>query len=224
VLPLLPTALVLLQAVAPPSLSPFQQAKAESLLRNRLPCLGCHELGGEGGSVGPSLSELKQTRSREYVYSMIQDPQRTAPHTIMPRVPMPQETLELITSYLVQREPTAPRARTGVPASPPADTTSPAGLYGHFCAACHGSAGRGDGYNARFLPVRPTVHADSAYMSRRPDDALFDAVHAGGYIMNRSNRMPPFGERLTREQIRGLVRHMRVLCRCEGPAWSRDDR
>jgi mono/diheme cytochrome c family protein len=224
VLPLLPTALVLLQAVAPPSLSPFQQAKAESLLRNRLPCLGCHELGGEGGSVGPSLSELKQTRSREYVYSMIRDPQHTAPHTIMPRVPMPQETLELITSYLVQREPTAPRARASIPAGAPADTTSSAGLYGRFCAACHGSAGRGDGYNARFLPDRPTVHADSTYMSRRSDDALFDAVYAGGYIMNRSNRMPPFGERLTREQIRGLVRYLRTLCRCEGPAWSRDDR
>lgn len=222
-LSLLTTALVLVQAVAPQPLSRFQQAKAESLLRNRLPCLGCHELGGEGGSVGPSLSELKRTRSRDYVFSMIRDPQRTAPHTIMPRVPLPQETLELITSYLMQREPTAPRARPGSPVAT-TDTTSSAGLYGRFCAACHGIGGRGDGDNAKYLPVRPTVHADSAYMSRRPDDALFDAVFAGGFIMNRSNRMPPFGERLTREQIRGLVRHMRTLCRCEGPSWSRDDR
>ena len=221
-LSLLHTALVLQVAALPP-LSPFQQAKAESLLRNRLPCLGCHELGGEGGSVGPSLSELKRTRPREYVYSMIRDPDRVAPHSVMPRVPMAPETLNLIASYLVQREPTTPRDRRNSPTAS-ADTMTPAGVYGRFCAACHGVGGRGDGFNARFLPVRPTAHADSSYMSRRPDDALFDAVYAGGFIMNRSNRMPPFGERLTREQIRGLVRHMRTLCRCEGPAWSRDDR
>jgi mono/diheme cytochrome c family protein len=223
VLSFLPTALVLVQAFTPRPLSPFQQAKAESLLRQRLPCLGCHELGGDGGSIGPSLSALKRTRSPEYVYNMIRDPQHTAPRTIMPRVPMPQATVELIANYLVQREPTTPRARTSSP-DQPASTAGPAGLYRRHCAACHGERGGGDGYNARFLPTRPTAHADSVYMSRRPDDALFDAIYAGGYIMNRSNRMPPFGATLTREQIRGLVGYLRQLCRCQGPAWSRDDR
>ena len=222
-LSLLHASIVFVQAVTLP-LSPFQQAKAELLLRNRLPCLGCHELGGEGGSVGPSLSELKRTRSREYVYGMIRDPQGTAPGTIMPRVTMTLETLERITSYLVQREPMAPRARTSTPASESEVPDGAAGQYARSCAPCHGVAGRGDGYNARFLPVRPTAHADSAYMSRRPDDALFDAIYGGGYIMNRSNRMPPFGATLTREEIHGLVRYLRTLCRCEGPAWSRDDR
>jgi mono/diheme cytochrome c family protein len=61
-------------------------------------------------------------------------------------------------------------------------------------------------------------------MSRRSDDALFDAIYAGGYIMNRSNRMPPFGQTLAREQIWSLVRYLRTLCRCEGPTWSRDNR
>ena len=61
-------------------------------------------------------------------------------------------------------------------------------------------------------------------MSARPDDALYDAIAVGGYIMGRSNRMPPYGETLSREQIRALVRHLRTLCACEGPAWSRDNR
>jgi mono/diheme cytochrome c family protein len=60
-------------------------------------------------------------------------------------------------------------------------------------------------------------------MSRRPDDALFDAIAAGGLVMNRSNRMPAFGETLTREEIRSLVRYLRTLCRCAGPSWSTDD-
>ena len=205
----------------PRSLSAFQKTKAASLLRDRLPCLGCHELGGDGGRIGPSLSDLPRTRSAEYIYAVIRDPQGTFPGTIMPRVPLPEETIALIASYLAQREPTTPGTRLASPNSG-TPVAGAAGLYGQYCAACHGVAGRGDGPNAKFLPVPPTVHADSAYMSRRPDDALFDAIFGGGFIMNRSNRMPPFGESLTRSQIWSLVRYMRTLCRCEGPAWSRD--
>ena len=116
-------------------LSPFSRAKAEALLCDKLPCLGCRQLGGEGG---------------------------------------------------------------------------------------HGTNGGGDGPNARYLPVRPTVHSDSAHMSERHDAALYDAIYAGGAIMGKSNRMPPFGFTLSSEEIGALVRHLRELCRCEGPAWSRD--
>ena len=207
----------------PRALSPFDVAKAEWLIRNRLPCLGCHELGGEGGRIGPSLSQLKGRPFPERVYEMIRDPRGG----IMPRVPMSDATRDLIASYLVQREPTPVPSPRPVPG---ADRTSPGtgdlaqDLYTRYCAPCHGIRGAGDGYNAPFLPVRPTAHADKTYMSRRSDDALFDAIYGGGYIMNRSNRMPPFGQTLAREQIWSLVRYLRVLCGCEGPAWSRDDR
>ena len=206
---------------SPHPLSPFDAAKAEWLIRNRLPCLGCHELGGEGGRIGPSLSELKGQRTPDHVYSMIRDPRGG----IMPRVPMSEATLELIASFLVQREPTrraplrAPPAAAGRPNSAPTGLT--ADLYARSCAPCHGAGGGGDGYNAPFLPVRPTAHADKTYMSRRSDDALFDAIYAGGYVMNKSNRMPPFGHTLAREQIWSLVRYLRTLCGCQGPAWSR---
>jgi mono/diheme cytochrome c family protein len=208
----------------PRPLSPFDVAKAEWLIRNRLPCLGCHELGGEGGTIGPSLSELKGQRTPEHVYSMIRDPRGG----IMPRVPMSQATLDLIASYLVQREPTRGAPRGAQPPAIGGPTSTPAGvsadLYSRSCSPCHGVRGAGDGYNAPFLPVRPTAHADKTYMSSRSDDALFDAIYAGGYVMNRSNRMPPFGQTLAREQIWSLVRYLRTLCRCEGPTWSRDNR
>lgn len=209
---------------SPRALSPFDVAKAEWLIHNRLPCLGCHELGGEGGRIGPSLSGLKGQRTPDHVYSMIRDPQGS----IMPRVPMSQATLDLIASYLVQREPThsaplrPPLAALNRPPTTQAGVTEV--LYARSCSPCHGVTGGGDGYNAPFLPVRPTAHADKTYMSRRSDDALFDAISAGGYVMNRSNRMPPFGQTLAREQIWSLVRYLRVLCRCEGPTWSRDNR
>ena len=205
----------------PRSLSPFDAAKAESLIRNRLPCLGCHELGGDGGRVGPSLSALKGQRTPDQVYSMIRAPRGS----VMPRVPMNQATLELIASYLVQRAPTQgppPRAPSPAGVSPNVSGDQlTADLYAQRCAPCHGVGGAGDGYNAPYLPVRPTAHADKAYMSTRSDDALFDTIYGGGYIMNRSNRMPPYGQTLARDQIWALVHYIRKLCSCQGPAWSR---
>jgi mono/diheme cytochrome c family protein len=202
-------------------------AKAERLLREKLPCLGCHQLDGEGGRLGPGLSNLKGARPPGYVYAMISNPQFTFPGTIMPRVPMSPPTLELIASYLVQREPGSSPPGPVLPRVPVPESDE-AGeavvLYARFCASCHGVNGDGDGVNAVFLPVRPTAHSDASYMSRRSDDALFDAIYAGGYIMNRSHLMPAYGRTLEREQVWALVRYLRALCDCEGPAWSRDGR
>ena len=144
----------------------------------------------------------------------------------MPKTPLAPDVLELITNYLVGRDGSADRpsylSPVDNPVALPQTGDHVVALYGRFCAHCHGSTGRGDGFNARFLPTPPTAHANSAYMSTRPDGTLYDAIHAGGYVLNRSNRMPAFGQTLRREQIRALVRHLRTLCACEGPVWSRD--
>jgi mono/diheme cytochrome c family protein len=158
---------------------------------------------------------------------MIEDPQHTVPGAIMPRVPMSQATLDLIVNYLASASKIP--ATTPVPQRPAAsagatDTASGVTTYTHYCVACHGTRGGGDGFNAPNLPKRPTVHADPKYMSTRTDDELFDAIAAGGYVMDRSNRMPPFGETLSRDQIWKLVQYLRELCRCQGPAWGRNSR
>ena len=97
-------------------------------------------------------------------------------------------------------------------------------LYRERCASCHGTDGSADGYNARYLPTTPAVHASADSMSRRPDDVLFDGVWAGGRVLDRSHRMPPFGGSLTRQQTWSLVDHIRELCDCRGPEWAREER
>lgn len=216
-------------AFRPDSLSPFAWAKAETLLRDRLACLGCHRLGDDGGVIGPDLTTVGTRRSPSFIYAMITNPAGTWPGTGMPRTAMPAAWARLVASYLAgtaERAETAGRAgRAGTAGAATAarrleEIADPAALYARACAACHGERGAGDGFNAPHLPVRPTAHADSAYMSTRPDDTLFDGVYAGGFILNKSHRMPAFGLTLTREQIRGLVRYLRELCRCQGPVWS----
>src|SRR5687768_16388194 len=40
------------------ALSPFARAKAEALLVNKLPCLGCHVIDAHGGRIGPDLTGI----------------------------------------------------------------------------------------------------------------------------------------------------------------------
>jgi mono/diheme cytochrome c family protein len=207
-------------AAAP--LSRFAEQKAEVLLREKLPCLGCHQFGNEGGRLAPDLATVRTRRSPEYIAAIVADPQRVRPGTSMPPHPSPASERQLIVRYLSTRPGTATGGVDQLATA--ADDRSPAALYARFCAGCHGANGAGDGPNAQHLPVPPAVHRSSAAMAARPDDALFDAIAGGGAIMNRSPRMPAFGGVLSPAEVRSLVRYIRELCRCEGPAWSRDGR
>jgi len=93
-------------------------------------------------------------------------------------------------------------------------------LYAGRCAQCHGTLGDGRGFNAAFLPVTPTVHADGEAMSLRPDDTLHDGIAGGGRVLDRSHRMPAFGRALAPAEIRSLVAYIRELCGCRPPGWS----
>ena len=203
--------------------SAFARSKAESLLRDQLPCLGCHKLKGEGGTIGPDLTTVRERRSSAYIAAMVADPQRVVPGSAMPRTRMPESTRELITRYLAAQPGGAPETPPATPQPSPAAALDGAVLYAKWCAACHGSAGRGDGPNAANLPVKPADHTSRDSMSARPDDSLFDTIAAGGAVMNRSPRMPAFGGTLSAAEIRALVRQIRSLCKCQGPAWSRDE-
>jgi mono/diheme cytochrome c family protein len=198
--------------------TPFDTLKARTLLERSLPCLGCHALGGSGGRLAPDLATVRERRSAQYIAAMIDDPQRVVPGSAMPRTPLSASTRGLLVRYLA-RVGIGP-VTTGEAVPQRAASADGAALYARWCAACHGPQGGGDGVNARYLPVRPAVHRDARLFSLRSDDQLYDAIAAGGAAMGRSARMPAFGATLTPSELRALVAHIRVLCRCRAPSWS----
>ena len=204
-----------------PPISLFDRAKAEALLRDQLPCLGCHTLDGKGGKLAPELATVRSRRDPGYIARVVADPQGAVPGTLMPHTPMPHEWRMLIVRYL-GGDAALPTTRAGPQGG--SGTADPAGLplYARYCTGCHGPQGRGDGPNAASLPVPPARHASKEAMSARSDGALYDTIAGGGAIMNRSARMPAYGTTLSPAQIRALVRHIRSLCGCQGPSWSTD--
>lgn len=223
------------QQTAPPNLatgyhpqprSAFALHKASLLLRDKLSCLGCHSLDGIGGRIAPDLGHARERLQPAYVWNVIRDPHSITPQSIMPKMSWPEDTAKLLTDYLLQRDSTA---RESIYLSPldhrtinPATGNRAARNYARHCAACHGADGKGDGFNAAFLPVKPTDHTDASTLGRRPDDTLFDGIHAGGAVLNKSHLMPAWGNLLSTEEIRELVAFLRSLCHCHGPEWARD--
>lgn len=216
---LLAAAFVSPVVVSAQPLSAFATRKAERLLRDKHSCLGCHQLRGEGGVLAPKLDDVRTRRDAAYIAAMVSDPQHTKPGVMMPRLRMPASERSLIVRYLGGDTTRIVRAVTVAATTGGSDGKQ---LYAQWCAGCHGASGNGDGPNATALPVKPARHADADAMRARSDDALFDTIEAGGAIMNRSHRMPAFGGSLDAVQIRALVGYIRTLCKCEGPAWSRD--
>lgn len=211
----------------PKNLSAFQANKAAALLSDKLACLGCHQLDGEGGVIGPDLSGLNKRLNPDYMMAMISDPHQLSAEVVMPKIPMDPRYRELIAHYLWNREADPVQANYAslldVPLLLEKNLDSPQAVYRTYCANCHGMDGKADGFNADHLPVSPTQHANGAYLATRTDDVLFDGIYAGGYILNKSHFMPAWGETLSNEQMLGLVAYMRELCGCDQPGWAADN-
>jgi len=79
---------------------------------------------------------------------------------------------------------------------------SGADTYKTKCSACHGKNGAGDTMLGKNLKLRPL---GSDEVQERSDDELFTIISKG------KNRMPPFDRKLSKDQIRDLVKHVRSL-------------
>jgi mono/diheme cytochrome c family protein len=84
-------------------------------------------------------------------------------------------------------------------------------LYGKYCAVCHGTEGKGDGFNAYNLDTKPRDFTDSSAMHGLSDERIGATVAGGGRSVNRSPLMPSWGGRMNALEIRYVVSYVRFL-------------
>jgi mono/diheme cytochrome c family protein len=87
-------------------------------------------------------------------------------------------------------------------------------LYGTYCVQCHGLKRNGTGVNLPGLSTKPRDHTDTKGMGETPDDELFKAIKEGGLAVNKSVLMPNWGGVLSDDEIKELVKYLRVVCHC----------
>ena len=68
-------------------------------------CTACHELGGRGGHIGPSLDDIGSSRSRSFLHRYIEDPKSLftdsrMPSWLAPRGPLSHEQIEDLARFL----------------------------------------------------------------------------------------------------------------------------
>lgn len=74
-------------------------------------------------------------------------------------------------------------------------------VYANYCVTCHGINADGNGRTARLYSPRPA----NLRATDKNADYVELIVRKGGEAIGRSDKMPPWGEELTDEQIRDVV-------------------
>ena len=84
-----------------------------------------------------------------------------------------------------------------------------------YCAQCHGPEGAGNGVNStvKELPVGPMNLSKSKEIKKFSDDQIIKTVTHGGPANQLESLMPPWGNTLTKDEIKALMRYVRTLCK-----------
>lgn len=89
--------------------------------------------------------------------------------------------------------------------------------FAWYCVQCHGPRGDGTGINnsrSAKLPVGPRNLTDGKDMAQFSNADMERTITRGGGASDLSAIMPPWGNVFSREEILGLVAHVRKLCKC----------
>lgn len=102
---------------------------------------------------------------------------------------------------------------TIVPMTATAQTAPVTGkqIFEQMCAGCHGTRGDGgEGHAGGFSPVISTL-ARKEYMDLVSDEFLILTIKKGGEFVGRMATMPAWEKRLTEDEIRSVVAHIRTF-------------
>jgi mono/diheme cytochrome c family protein len=141
-------------------------AKRGEELLPRVGCLSCHKLGDRDGRVGPEVAYTSGQRDHDWLIAHFRDPKSVVPGSLMPPYPLPADTFESLTRYLLAR-------------SIPKIAAEPAQQFLDLCARCHGEKGAADGVIAEYLDPRPRDLTKASFMKTKPRERLLRSVREG---------------------------------------------
>ncbi len=99
----------------------------------------------------------------------------------------------------------------------PGFAATPKENFDWYCAQCHGVDGTGNGINSvDELPVGPMNLTAAKEMSKFTGPMIIKTLTHGGPVNTLDSLMPPWGNRLSTDEIEGLMNYVRALCKEDG--------
>lgn len=84
-------------------------------------------------------------------------------------------------------------------------------IWDQICSGCHGYRGDGgEGHRGGFSPHVTTL-ANKEYMSLLTDDYLMLVIKKGGAFVGKIATMPAWEKKLSDDEIRSVIAHMRTF-------------
>ncbi len=143
-----------------------ESAQKGAQLFRSMGCIGCHQVNGQGGTVGPQLSsELLKGKSRQWLITQIRDPKKHNLNTMMPAFasatdqqvnelndflqssalgksfPTPPPMPQLATMTIQKKLIVGPHGQPGPATNVIGSVDRGAILFQQHCEACHGPKG-----------------------------------------------------------------------------------
>lgn len=84
-------------------------------------------------------------------------------------------------------------------------------LFYERCVWCHADATPAGPSNRSNLKPMPALMNDGATLNGLSDEYLQNIITLGGSAMGKSAMMPPWGQTLTREELRAIVAYTRAI-------------
>ena len=106
-------------------------------------CIGCHSLGGKGGTVGPALDEVGKRRNPDWIVAHFRNPQAVTPGSVMPQFDFTDEQIRALTEFLLTKTDPNVVGYLKIPALMTPVERGKAVFRKYGCAGCHGLEGKG---------------------------------------------------------------------------------
>ena len=106
-------------------------------------CIGCHSIGGKGGTIGPAMDGVAMRHESAWIMAHFRNPQTISPGTVMPQYDFTEQENHALTEFLLQQSDSGVIGFLKIPALMNAVERGQAVFRKYGCAGCHGRAGAG---------------------------------------------------------------------------------
>jgi cbb3-type cytochrome oxidase cytochrome c subunit len=127
-------------------------------------CIGCHSVGGKGGTTGPALDDVGLRRTPEWMIQHFRDPQVVSPGTVMPQFGFTETEARALTDFLLHLR--DQKVALSLPSLMGPVELGHEVYRKYGCTGCHGPNGKGGvpNPNAKTAQLVPDlIHVADGY-------------------------------------------------------------